>query len=184
MARHVPPTGSAGRALSLFPMKKLLILSGLALWVVILALSPAKPDGKEAAPATAAAPHRSAKATRPERDPASRGKAQPAADPARLDEARSVIEAAVVTYEPAGVKAIRPFLLDPDPQIRQAARDGMVQLGESDAVPLLRDAASKLEDPREIASLQEAADLLALPAWSESEEARAVAAEIVGESNR
>ena len=76
------------------------------------------------------------------------------------------------------MKVIRPFLLDPDPEVRAAARDGMVQLGESDAIPLLRDAAAKLKDPAEIASLQEAADLLALPAWSDTEEAATVAADI------
>jgi hypothetical protein len=45
-------------------------------------------------------------------------------------------------------------------------------------VPWLRDAASKLEDPAEIAALREAADLLALPAWSGSEEAREAIEEI------
>ena len=82
------------------------------------------------------------------------------------------------------MKAIRPYLLDADPEVRAAARDGMVQLGEGDAIPLLRDAASKLDDPQEIASLQEAADLLALPAWSDSEEAAAVIADIRAENER
>ena len=79
---------------------------------------------------------------------------------------------------------IRPLLLDPDPEVRMAARDGMVQLGEADAVPVLRDAASKLTDPAEIASFQEAADLLALPAWSETTEAQDTVAEIVEENAR
>ena len=83
------------------------------------------------------------------------------------------------TYSPDGVKAIRPWLLDADPEIRAAARDGMVQLGEPDGVPLLRDAATKLGDPAEIAAFHEAADLLALPAWSETTEAREVIAEII-----
>lgn len=103
----------------------------------------------------------------------------PAADPARQAEAAAIIQEAVVTYSPDGVAAIRPFLKDPDPAIRQAARDGMVQLGEADAVPVLREAALQAEDPEEIASLREAADLLALPAWSESAEAREVVTEIL-----
>ena len=44
---------------------------------------------------------------------------------------------------------------------------------------MLRDAATKLGDPAEIAAFQEAADLLALPAWSETTEAREVIAEII-----
>ena len=100
------------------------------------------------------------------------------ADPARLEEVAAVIGDAVMTYEPAGVAAIRPFLLDPDPEIRRAARDGLVQLGEADAVPWLREAASKLEDPAEVAALREAADLLSLPAWSDSDEAREAIEEI------
>jgi hypothetical protein len=100
------------------------------------------------------------------------------ADPARHEEAAAAIHDAVLTYDAAGVAVIRPFLLDPDPAVRREARDGMVQLGEADAVPWLRDAASKLEDPAEIAALREAADLLALPAWSDSEEAREAVEEI------
>ena len=38
---------------------------------------------------------------------------------------------------------------------RRAARDGLVQLGEADAVPYLREAALRVEDPEEIASLRE-----------------------------
>ena len=166
-------------------MKKLYVLCGLALWVAMVMFSPAKKTGEdEAIPATASTVPRASKVSRSGEDTLAREKAAPAVDPARREDAQAAIDAAVVTYEPVGVKAILPFLLDPDPQIRQAARDGMVQLGESDAVPLLRDAASKLDDPNEVASLQEAADLLALPAWSETEEAREVVAEIAGDSNR
>lgn len=107
-----------------------------------------------------------------------RAKQPSAADPARQEEAAAAIHDAVLTYDPAGVAVIRPFLLDPDPAVRRAARDGMVQLGEADAVPWLRDAASKLEDPAEIAALREAADLLELPAWSDSDEAREAVEEI------
>lgn len=105
---------------------------------------------------------------------------QPAADddPARLERVAAEIQQAVLTYQPAGVAVIRPYLLDPDPTVRREARDGLVQLGEADAVSWLRDAASKLEDPAEIESLREAADLLSLPAWSDSEEAREAIEEI------
>ena len=105
-------------------------------------------------------------------------------NPERLDTAKALIESAALRYEPSAVKDIKPWLLDTDPQIRQAARDGLVMLGESDAIPFLRDAASRLKDPAEIASFHEAADLLSLPAWSESDEARQAMAEIVSESSR
>lgn len=104
------------------------------------------------------------------------------ADPAWVEQASAVIHEAMATYAPSGVHPIRPFLLDSDPAIRQAARDGLVQLGEADAIPFLRAAAAKLQNPAEIASFHEAADLLALPAWSDSAEARAAIAEITGEN--
>ena len=100
------------------------------------------------------------------------------------DEALEAIGTAAASYVPDGVKAIRPWLLDADPEIRMAARDGMVQLGEADAIPWLRDAAGKLRDPAEIAAFHEAADLLALPPWSETAEARSAVAEIIEANTR
>jgi hypothetical protein len=163
-------------------MKIYLILSGLALWTAFVAVtsSRATHEPPAAAPHVESAKRQASSAKRVERRP----QAMPAADPARLVAAKETIEAAVVRYEPSAVKDIRPWLLDADPQIRQAARDGLVQLGESDAVPFLRDAASRLQDPAEIASLHEAADLLSLPAWSDSDEARQVVAEITADADR
>ncbi|WP_367871678.1 HEAT repeat domain-containing protein [Luteolibacter sp. Populi] len=161
-------------------MKRLLLLLGLVAWVVAIVLLPPKsrPDAS-AAPAKPAEVKVRARSLPPQKTAAASAAAQAAlADPEHFENARTLIDAAVVTYSPEGVKAIRPFLLDPDPEVRTAARDGMVQLGEGDAIPLLRDAATKLKDPAEIASLQEAADLLALPAWSDTEEAATVAADI------
>lgn len=168
-------------------MKKLLIVLGLAVWVAVIVLMPPK-SHTEPAPAGPSAPAglKSGARKTVERavgSPGSRGKMTKEEDE-RREEARLLIDAAVVTYEPAGVKSIRPYLLDPDPEIRGMARDGMVQLGECDAIPLLRDAALHLKDQSEIASLHEAADLLALPAWSSSEEAATVIAEIMDESRR
>jgi hypothetical protein len=130
-------------------------------------------------PTAAAAP---AREERPARQRSDREVPPPraAADPARAEQATAVIHEAMATYAASGVHSIRVYLLDPDPSVRQAARDGLVQLGEADAIPHLRAAAAKLEDPAEIASFHEAADLLALPPWSESAEARAAIAEITG----
>lgn len=135
-------------------------------------------DGDPGAKEETAAVRAAAASPDSSKTPTTRENRPPPADPARLEEAAAAIHDAVLTYDSAGVAVIRPFLLDPDPAVRREARDGMVQLGEADAVPWLRDAASKLEDPAEIAALREAADLLALPAWSDSEEASEAIEEI------
>jgi HEAT repeat protein len=153
-----------------------------AVWFLLalaLVLALAFPPGRdpEVAPA-AGPPPRATKGERPGGTPAARTGRTVPVDTPRGDEAHAAIHDAVVTYSPAGVRAIRPFLTDPDPALRQAARDGMVQLGESDAIPFLREAATRLDDPAEKESLRAAADLLALPSWSETPEARDAVAEI------
>ncbi len=87
------------------------------------------------------------------------------------------IQSAVITYSPEGVKPIARHLTDSDPEIREAARQGLVQLGEADAIPVLRHAASQL-DEIEAKACQEAASLLELPSWSLTEEARALSSEL------
>jgi hypothetical protein len=169
-------------------MKKLLIILGLAIWVILMVLMPPEAPA-EAKPVAIPAVSESAKSgsRRPAgaaiEKPNGRPKVRMAAEDHR-EEVRGVIDAAVVTYAPEGVKAIRPYLGDADPEIRSMAREGMVQLGEPDAIPLLREAAVGLKDQSEIASLHEAADLLALPAWSSSEEAATVIAEIMDDTSR
>jgi hypothetical protein len=102
--------------------------------------------------------------------------------PERVEEVSEIIINAVSTYVPAGAKLIQPYLLDPDPEIRTAAREGMVQLGESDGIPLLRDAASKLSDPLEIAEYHKAADMLELPSWSTTDAAKKLVQKLKEES--
>lgn len=87
------------------------------------------------------------------------------------------IQSAVITYSPEGVKPIAQHLTDSDPEIREAARQGLVQLGEADAIPVLRHAARQLDEV-EAKACQEAAAFLELPSWSLTEEARAVSAEL------
>jgi HEAT repeats len=159
-------------------MKKPLLLSVLAGLVAAGIYVPAKLK-HEAPPVVVESRQDPRRSPAPGKSARIREKASPAADPARQAEAVALIQEAAVTYSSEGVAAIRPFLKDPDPAIRQAARDGLVQLGEADAVPVLREAALRAEDPAEVASLREAADLLALPAWSESAEAREAVTEIL-----
>lgn len=168
-------------------MKKFLIISGLAVWTIFVAITSSRSSiTSPAAPPQEPAKRLQSSAKTLERDDRARTASKPAAatDPERLATARAVIESAALRYEPSAVKDIRPWLLDTDPEIRQAARDGLVMLGESDAIPFLRNAASRLTDPAEVASFHEAADLLSLPAWSESDEAKQAMAEIVSDLDR
>ena len=55
------------------------------------------------------------------------------------------------------------FLLHPDPEVRESARNGMIVLGDAQAGPLLREASRHVTDPREAAVLLEAADYVELP---------------------
>ena len=165
-------------------MKKLLLLLGLAAWTALIVLMPPKTRVESAPAVSPAAPVGLKASSRPAPDSSSRRGKVPMVDNQRRDEVRLEIDAAVVTYSPEGVKAIRPYLLDADPEVRGMARDAMVQLGEQDAIPLLREAALHLKDQPEIDSLREAADLLALPAWSSSEEAATVIAEIMDDTSR
>ena len=84
------------------------------------------------------------------------------------DEQRKVIlakiEEASVTYDPKGLPLLEPYLLHPDPEVRSAALNGIIVLGEPGAAPVLREAARKAATPKEAAALTEAADYLELPA--------------------
>lgn len=92
-------------------------------------------------------------------------------EPEALGDVLRTIETAVTAYEPASVKVLQGLLVDPHPEVRTAAREAMVQLGEPDGVAALRHAARQLP-AEEARACQEAADLLDLPSWSDTEEAR------------
>jgi hypothetical protein len=73
------------------------------------------------------------------------------------------IEEASVTYDAAALPRIERFLLHPDPEVRESARNGMIVLGDPAAGPLLRAASRHTADSREAAALIEAADYVELP---------------------
>jgi len=73
------------------------------------------------------------------------------------------IQSASVSYDPVELPRIQPYLAHPDPEIRMAALNGVVVLGHAQGAPLLREAARKIADPKEIARLLEKADWLELP---------------------
>jgi len=87
--------------------------------------------------------------------------------PALTDEERATIlneiEQSSVTYDAKALPSIEPYLLHPDPEVRQAAMNGMIVLGDAAAGPLLRNAAGKAPNPKEAVALGEAADYIELP---------------------
>jgi hypothetical protein len=93
------------------------------------------------------------------------GEAKPAAI---SDEERMTIlngiEQASVTYDAKALADIEPYLLHPDAEVRQAAMNGMIVLGDAAAGPLLRKAAEKAPTPKEAVALTEAAEYIELPA--------------------
>ncbi|WP_367873137.1 HEAT repeat domain-containing protein [Luteolibacter sp. Populi] len=89
------------------------------------------------------------------------------ANPKLTDEERVAIlgkiEEASVTYDAKALPEIEPFLLHPDPEVRTAALNGMIVLGEAGAAPLLRKAAETAPTPQEAVAMTEAAGYLELP---------------------
>jgi HEAT repeat protein len=73
------------------------------------------------------------------------------------------IHEAMVTYSPEGVKALEPMLADAEPEIREAAINAIIQIGEKSGADALRRAARKTKLPRERMRMLEAADFIELP---------------------
>ena len=79
------------------------------------------------------------------------------------EEISNEIEAAVVTYSPDALPTFEKFLASGEPDVREAARDGLLRLGEKGGAALLRRATARMTDPEEIKRFREAADFLELP---------------------
>lgn len=73
------------------------------------------------------------------------------------------IQTAATTYNAANLPIIQPYLVDPDPEIRKEALNGMLVLGESAAGPMLRDAAKQMTSDLEAKALLDAAKFIELP---------------------
>ena len=164
------------------------------LWPVLLALVLGAGSGaffwltRESAPQTppshpALAPARSASSPQSgsapdapisDREPAVASTTDPTATEAPLLSGEAAIEAISdlsATYDAASVPALARYLKHKDPEIRAAARDGLINLGERAAIPFLAEAA-KTAPAEEAQSLREAAEFLALPTWTEHREAQ------------
>jgi hypothetical protein len=99
-------------------------------------------------------------------------KAALAADTSGNEAAReqvlNVIDDAMVTYDVSGLAVLGPMLDHPDPDIRLATIEGIVQLGEASGAKTLRDAARRATDAKERAQMLEAAKFLDLPVYKSS----------------
>jgi len=82
---------------------------------------------------------------------------------AARDAAIEKIQEASTSYDPAELPVIRPYLESRDPDLRAAAVDAMIVLGDASAGPMLREAARKLESPEEAKAMEQAADYIELP---------------------
>lgn len=76
------------------------------------------------------------------------------------------IHEASISYDAKELPKIQPHLIHPDAEVRAAALEGVLVLGDAAGAPLLRQAASTLKDPREAVKFLEAADYLELPSGS------------------
>lgn len=108
----------------------------------------------------------SAAADRPARAPVLVSVTEESVDPAAEEQKFALLNAlheAASTYSPEGIPLIEPSLYSSDRQIREAAADAMVALGETEGAKVLRQAAAKARDPREAVALIERAEYLELP---------------------
>jgi hypothetical protein len=85
---------------------------------------------------------------------------------APVERVLAVIEEASISYDPKELPRIQPFLLHPDPEVRAAALNGILVLGDAAGAPLLRAAAKQTAVPQEAVKLLETADYLELPSAS------------------
>lgn len=144
-----------------------------ALFIVIFAFRAGGPE--RAQPATPAQRVESANPLMPMK-PAAAGSAPVAtpsvgvgAAPAPAQSVPQILEAiheASISYDAKELPKIQPHLIHPDAEVRAAALEGVLVLGDAAGAPLLRQAASTLKDPREAVKFLEAADYLELPSGS------------------
>lgn len=122
------------------------------------------PETKESTSATSTSPGPASAAAKRE-EPASFSAAPGAAPAAPIDRETifQAIEAASVTYERASLPKIQPYLTHPDPEVREEALHGIVNLGDAAGAPLLREAARRAPNSQESRRLNEMADYLELP---------------------
>ena len=83
--------------------------------------------------------------------------------PADKQEVLMAMNEAAITYDPASLPVIAPHLKSTDPEIRAAAADAIIVLGDAAGSSLLRQAAKTARTREEADDLQQKADYLELP---------------------
>ena len=78
----------------------------------------------------------------------------------------NVIQEASTSYNAKELPKIQPYLTHPDAEIREAAINGIINLGDAAGSPLLRAAAKNTTDSKEAVKMLQAADYLELPSGS------------------
>ena len=81
--------------------------------------------------------------------------------------ALEAIQTLATTYDAKEVPALARYLESSSREVRAAALQGLIQLGDGAAVPYLKAAADKTMDTQEQSDLLKAAEFLALPSWRE-----------------
>lgn len=77
-----------------------------------------------------------------------------------------VIDDAAISYDAKELPKIQPFLTHSDPEVREAAVNGIMVLGDPAGAPMLRAAAKLALTPEEAVALNESAAYLELPSGS------------------
>ncbi|HEY1083662.1 MAG TPA: HEAT repeat domain-containing protein [Prosthecobacter sp.] len=155
-------------------------------WIVLIALTlgvssafffmAGGPESGKPVAATASAPQASKEVKAPEAAPAAATAAAvsplaspvaaPTSGPQEKPQILAAIEDAAVSYSAEELPKIQPYLTHPDPEVRAAAIQGMVTLGDAAAAPLLRAAAQLALSPEEATAMREAASYVELPSGS------------------
>lgn len=145
-------------------MRVRLLLAATGLLLALAAFVYLKSSGPERGP-DAAAQTKPSPSNRESRQPApiATTPVSPRSDSRPSLPVEEEIEAAVVTYSPAALPTFEKLLASGEPDVREAARDGLVRLGETGGAALLRRATARLTDPEEIRKFLETADYLELP---------------------
>ncbi len=144
------------------------------LLVVLFAFRAGGPDRTPPLPAAAAPREAASRASAPTDTPSAG--ASPAAAPAvavtpapvaqAVPQILEAIHEASISYDAKELPKLQPYLIHPDAEVRAAALDGVLVLGDAAGAPLLRQAASTLKDPREAVKYLDAAEYLELPSGS------------------
>lgn len=87
-------------------------------------------------------------------------------DDSRREQILNHLQEVAITYDASNLPKIQPYLTSQDKEVREAAVNAVVTLGEGVGAELLRQAASQLKDPREKVAFLDAAEYVELPSGS------------------